>query len=330
MGLSNIKISQRGQVLVLFAFILIAVLAFAAFVVDGGLYVAHWQELQVNLDAACVSASLANARGTDEYTAFASSLSANSVDGVYYSPYETGSDGLVTKGIQWHWSGNSLFAALRGPHAFYLAQFMKITSMDIAVRSRCTIPEARAVPIAVKEIWLDGADHPILGQESPGETQCDDCQGSDFAGAVLPWIRCENTNCDPRTFYEPTSESKSPNMHKDVFRDSMLGNVGIPLPTDAVRVPQVSGVSNNFLVKAMEDAGFGVGDHILVLVFDGVIDQPDPGYGNWENLLIKYFAIFEITSMDTNTVNAEFIRKVDFDGFLNEVRTRTIPWDWGS
>jgi hypothetical protein len=327
--LSITKTSQRGQTLVLFAFILIAVLALAAFVVDGGLYVAHWQELQVNLDAACISAALANARGINELAAFQGSLNTNGVDGVYYDPYEVGSDGLVTRGIQWHGSGNSFFAALKGPHDFYLAQFMKITSMNIAVRSRCTIPEARAVPIAVKELWLDGAPHPILGQESPGETQCDDCQGADFAGAVLPWVRCEGTNCDPKTFYEPTTESNSPNVHKDVFRDSMLGNVGIPLPTDAVRVPQVSGVSNQFLVKAMEDAGFEVGDQILVLVFDGVIDQPEPGYGNWENLLVKYFAIFEITAMDTNTVDAEFVKKVNFDEYLNEIRPRTIPWSWG-
>ncbi|MCK5643875.1 MAG: hypothetical protein KAJ19_23970, partial [Gammaproteobacteria bacterium] len=87
---------------------------------------------------------------------------------------------------------------------------------------------------------------------------------------------------------------------------------------------------NQFLVKAMEDAGFEVGDHILVLVFSGTIDKPDPGYGAWENLEVKYFAIFEITSMDTNTVNAEFIEKVNFDEYLNKIRARTIPWDWGS
>lgn len=322
------KQPERGQVLVLFIGILLVFLALVAFVVDTGIYVAHWQALQTDLDAACVAASLANTRGVDEYTAFVNSLNTNGVESFYYSPYQVGADGLVVRGIQWHWSGESFFTGLRGPHSFYLAQFMGITSMDIAVRSRCTIAQARAVPIAVKEIWLDGQPHPILGQESGGEAQCDDCQGADFSGAVLPWINCTNTNCDPRTYYEPTTESNSPNIFKDVFRDAMLGNTGIPLPTDATRIPQISGVSNKFLTKAMEDAGFVVGDKIIVLVFSGTIDVPDPGFGAWENLEIKYFAIFEITDMDANTVEAEFVEKIDFDDLLNETRPRTIPWDW--
>lgn len=319
---------QKGNAVFMFA-ILLAMLAIAALVLDGGLYVYRWQKLQTDLDAACISASLANTRRIDEYAAFTNSLSSNGVESFYYAPSENGSDGLVVKGIQWHWSGESFFTGLKGPHTFYLAQFMGITSMDVAVQSRCTIAQARAVPIAVKEIWLDGESHPILGQET-GEEQCDDCQGADFSGAILPWIHCANKNCDPRTYYSPATESNSPSVFKDLFRDSILGNEGIPLPTDATRIPQISGVSNKFLVKAMEDAGYKVGDRILVLVFGGTIDKPDPGYGAWENLLVKYFAIFEITDMDANTVEAEFIEKINFDEYLNEIRPRTIPWGWGS
>ena len=77
---------EKGQVLMLFAVGLIVAIALVSFAVDGALYVAHWQQLQVDLDAACVAAG---AHGvTDPVGEFHASLIANSVPAEYYTPPE--------------------------------------------------------------------------------------------------------------------------------------------------------------------------------------------------------------------------------------------------
>lgn len=247
---------QAGQTLVLFAFILVVFLALTALVMDGGIYMWHWQSLQVDLDNACIAAALNQRVGGNAYTAFANSLRSNEVQTLYYDPFELGPDGLVIRGIQWHWSGKSFLAGLQGPHNFYLAQFMGIETMDIAVITRCTIPTLRALPIAVQEPWVltslgnPAITWPILGQGAEAIAVV----GNDFRGGVVPQVWCENTNCDPRTFFEPAPEVNSSNVLKDVLRDTILGTAGSPLVPIGGYIPHPSGTSNKFLVQAMEDA----------------------------------------------------------------------------
>jgi hypothetical protein len=168
-------------------------------------------------------------------------------------------------------------------------------------------------------------EFPILGDGA----EAVDAQGMDYAGAVIPQVWCENIDCDPRLYFEPTTESNSPNVFKDVYRDTLMGNVGTPLVPIGGRIPQISGVSNKFLVKAMEDAGYVVGDEILVMVYNGTIDNPAPGFGNWENLQIIYYALAEITQFDANTLFVKFLEApiespLDVDGAVS----RAVPWDW--
>jgi len=316
--------NQRGQTLVLFAGLLVVFLALVALVLDGGIYVWRWQSLQVNLDNACLAAGLAESAGADGYTAFVSSLQSNEVESFYYAPYELGTDGLVIRGIQWHGSGRSFLAGLQGPHSFYLAQFMGITSMDLAVRTRCTISVTSVLPIAVKEPWVveDIGPYPILGQGA----ECDDCKGADYAGAVIPNIWCSDESCDDRLYFDPSTKTNSPNTEKDVLQDIIHGVVGSPLVPIGGRIPQISGVSNKFLVKAMEDAGYGPGDQIVVIVYDGSITDNSP----WENLEVLYYHVAEIDHMDANTLWATFVGDpiYSLDDIELDLHVRTVPWDW--
>lgn len=325
-------VKERGQSLVLFTGLLVAFLALVSLVLDGGLYFWHWRTLQVDIDNACISAALAESRGASGYSAFTASLQSNEVQSFYYEPYEVGTDGLVIRGIQWHWSGKSFLAGLQGPHSFYLAQFMGITHMDLAVRTRCTIPRIRMLPIAVQEPWVLTAignpaiTWPILGQGAEAVTAA----GNDFRGAVIPQVWCANSNCNPRTFFEPAPEVNSSNILKDIVRDTILGNAGFPFVPIGGRVPQPSGTSSHFLTKAMVDAGYEVGDQIMVMVYSGIIDRPDPSNGNWENLEVIYYAIAEITEIDANTVHAFFVKApiTTNDEILFLTTPITIPWDW--
>ena len=330
MGNNRKRSLEKGNVLLIIAFALVIFLAFASVALDGGLYMGHWQSLQVDLDAACVASATAQAMGNSATGAFQWSLGQNDVDLIYHDPYTTDGAGDVTKGLQWHSSMGSFLAGAQGPHDLYLAQFMGITSADIAVRTRCTIALARVLPIAVQEPWVldglgDGTEYPILGDGA----DCVDCQGADFAGAVIPQVWCGDTNCDPKIFFPPAEESNSPNVFKSLYSDNLSGDVGSPLVAIGGRVPQISGVSNKFLVKAMVDAGYVVGDQIIVMVYNGTIDQPEPGFGNWENLQVIYYALATISEIDTNTLWVTFDKKLDT---LDEVRdlsaSRTIPWDW--
>lgn len=322
---------ERGQTLILFAALLILFLALTALTLDGGLYFAHWQGLQVDLDAACVAAAIAESKGADGYTAFVGSLSRNGVPAEYYDPYEVGADSLVIRGIQWHHSGRSFLTGLQGPHSFYLAQFMAITSMDIAVRSRCTIPRLTVLPIAVQEPWvLTGIGNPlltfpILGQGAEPVLEV----GNDFRGGVIPQVWCANTNCDPKTFFEPAPEVNASGPLKDVLRDTILGLTEGPLVPIGGIIPHPSGTSNHFLVQAVVDAGYEVGDQIIVMVYNGTITRPDPSYGSWENLQIIYYAVAEITEIDANTITAYFVRTINnLEEVEDEITSRTIPWDW--
>ncbi len=207
----------------------------------------------------------------------------------------------------------------------FLMQLVGFSEYTYTVRARCLRPRAGMAPIAVKELWLDGEGHPILGQDmSPGESQCDTCKGADFVGAVLPWYVCDGLECDTQVVWPPAEETNSPQTAKDLFHDFMLGSISAPTPPIGTRIPQVNGVSNKFLVDAMIDGGYGVGDELVVLVFDGSVQDV-----RWENVEIMYYAVFTITEFTANSMSAEYVERIDdISGVLAVIQVRQVPWDW--
>lgn len=325
----NTRKSEHGQVLVLFIGIILAVLALVSLVVDGGLWFAHWIELQNDADAACLASAIAQSKGWNYATAFTSSFTDNQVEPLYFSPYETGPDGLVIRGVTYG-PASTIIASAHGPHEFYLAQFMGLTQMDVAVRTRCTIPDARMLPILVKEPWVieglgdPGMEFPILGSGA----ECDECRGSSFSGAGIPQIWCQSTNCDPRIFYSPATEANSPNQFKQLWSDTAAGTAGSPLVPIGGRIPVLDGVSNSFEVQTVQE-NFDIGDEIIVMVYSGTIDAPDPSFGNWENAAVIYYARAIITRYDANTVYASFRERIEnLDGVRDQLTSRTVSWSW--
>ena len=304
---------ERGQVIVLFSAVVVVVLAIGSLVLDGGRFLWRWQALQIDLDAAC----LAQAGGRS----FADSLERNGVDEYFYHPYAEG-----TKGIQYY--GDGFRAWLSGPLDTYLTQFLGLDGITVHVQTRCNSARAPVLPIAVKEQWASdiGGEYPILGDGA----ECEICQGSDFRGAVIPQVWCENENCEPKTFFDPAEEKNSPNVFKSLWEDTIQGNAGSPLVDIGTRAPQLAGVSNNFLVKGVQEAGFEVGDEIIVMVYNGTIAVPEPGNAMFENIEVIYYMIAEITEFDNNTMFVSMVERLDtLDDVRRESLNRTIPYDWG-
>ena len=208
----------------------------------------------------------------------------------------------------------------------FLLQLIGFDHFEYTVNARCLRPRARLVPILVKEPWLDGVPYPILGQEGPGDAQCDACQGSDFSGGGLPWIECSGVDCSPRTYWPPATEGNSPSQFKDLFKDAVASLIPSPLPSPGTRIPTITGVSNNFLVKEM-DEHYDVGDEIVVLVFSGEIVRPDAG--PWENTAILHYAVMRIESLDTNTMSASFVESIaDPAGVYAITHVQQVPFEW--
>ena len=302
--MSDRRNHERGQMLILFAVALVVMLVLTGVVLDGGLMMVSWWSLQEDADAACI----AGATGGD----------ANAALGAAGQPAAT-----VTS------DGRTLRLEVTKTEPVYFLHLVGFDSLMFDVRSRCLIPQASLVPIAVKEPWLiDGLldpdeDYPILGNEGKEGDQCDTCKGSDFAGAVIPNIVCENRDCDPRFFYG-VDEKKSPNTYKDVIQDLLSGDIRTILSALGTRVPQIAGVSNKFLVQTIEE-NYSVGDHLIVLIFDGEITDNSP----WENLKVISYAEVEITKIETNVLWVRFIQQIDSSEGVNLLtRTRTVHWNW--
>ena len=327
---------ETGQVLVIFIGVLFAALAIVALVIDGGLYLAHWQQLQVDVDVACMAAATAQKRGFDPTFAFNTSLASNNHTSNYYEPQIIGSDGYVTKGLQFGPRG-TFMAAASGPHDLYLAQFMGIYTAGIQVRSRCIFATIGLSPIAVQEPWYKGEDgdfpddiFPILGQGAEAVTYT----GNDYAGAVIihAWcvdeFRAPDKECPEQLFFAPLSTSPSANSLKDVVRGTIEGDVGVPYPPPGTRLPQISGVSNKFLVQTADER-WDVGDTFIVIIYDGDLYKPSPPNGNWDNIGVLYYALVEVMEFDSNTLFAQFIggpydSPIEVEGFVS----RVVPWTW--
>lgn len=284
---------MRGQVLPLLAIALVLLLVLTGVVVDGSLLMLDWWTAQEDLDAECIRVATGG-------------------------PFEM-------NGTIWT-DGSTLRAESFGSAPTYFLQLIGINEVAYEVRSRCLVPRASLMPIAVKRPWVSeglvdkSLTYGILGQE---KDQCDDCKGADYAGAVVPNVVCANETCDPRYFYG-IEEAPSPNILKSVIEDLIRGDIRSPLHGAGVRVPQVSGVSNKFLVKAVADT-HSVGDHLVVMIFDGAIADAQP----WENLELESYAVVEIADLsDVNTLWVTFVRELSVDEVTLLVRARTVSWTW--
>lgn len=284
---------MRGQILPILAIGLVATLIAAGLVLDGGYLMWTWWTAQENLDAAVCGI----AAGAIVQTPATITFGDRDVRGVLTANSPT-----------------------------FLLQLAGFDGFEYTVRSRCLRPRAHLLPILVKQTWTDGLPWPILGQEGPGDTQCDACQGSDFSGGGLPWIECDSPDCSSRTYWPPATEGNSPSQFKDLFKDAAANTIPSPLPAISSRIPTITGVSNNFLVKEM-DKHYNVGDEIVVLVFSGTIVRPVAG--PWENTEIITYAIFRIDSMDTNTLRASFIETIPDAAGVNRVtHVQPVPFEW--
>lgn len=286
---------RRGQVLPIFAFGLIVILVLAAVIFDGGYLWLSWQVEQDDLDAAVCGIALGVPVATDATI----TISDSDVRGVLSATSPT-----------------------------FLLQLVGFEQFEFTVRSRCLRPSAKFSPVCVKSAWFDGEAHTILGAEHPGEQQADESQGADYVGACLPWVQSQVPNFDPRSFYAPATESQNPNPFKDIYRDGVQGIVPVPLPSPNTRIAQLSGVSNQQVVKAFVDAGLGVGDEIAVLEFDGVIVKPDPGYAPFENMAIIGYGIYRIEEIGSNYLIASMVRHVTFEEFKSAISAQQVPWEW--
>jgi hypothetical protein len=310
--------NTKGQVVVLFAILLVGILALVSLTVDGALYIVHWQGLQTDLDAACVAA--AAMLETDPAGAFYANLAANNVP-------ETAT---IVAG-----PSNTWLTTAEGPHDFYLAQFMGFRSMDVRVESRCIKARAGSPPIVVREDWYIqsrdfGVDFPIFGHGA----EAIEAQGMDFRGAILPQIWCEDAGgnvsdqCEAPRWFDPLEPTISVNQYKFIVEDLVKNLIGAPWVPPGTRVAHISGVSANPTVHAMVDAGYVIGDHILIMIFDGIVVNPDSNPR--ENVGILYYAEAEITMFDSNTMFAKFVGPPLFteEEVTSLIQPRVIPWDW--
>lgn len=293
---------QSGQILPLFAIALILALVLTGIVLDGGLLAMSWWSLQEDADAACI----AGATGGDANVALANAG----------QPAAT-----LT------WTDRTLYLEVDKTEPVYLLQLVGINQLSFRVRTRCLVPSAALAPIAVKRAWLaeglidTNLEYGVLGQEAD---QCDDCSGADYAGAVIPNVICvDGSPCKVRAFFG-VDEAPSPNVLKAVIEDLIRGNLRTMLNPVGTVVPQISGVSNKSLVKAMADT-YDEGDLLIVMIFNGTISDAHP----WENLELESYALVEITDLsDVNTLWVKFIKEIDFDEVNLLTRSRTISWTW--
>ena len=287
--------NTQGQVLPIIALGLVALLIVAGLILDGGYLWLSWLWDQEDLDA--------------------------QVCGLAAGAMIDTSPAVIAYGER------DVRGVLTASSPTFLLQLVGFDGFEYTVRSRCLRPRAALTPILVKEPWLDGLPYPILGQEGPGDTQCDDCQGSDFSGGGLPWIVCDGEDCSPRTYWPPATEGNSPSQFKDLFKDAVAGLLSSPLPPIGNRIPTITGVSDNFLVKEMDER-YDVGDEIVVLVFSGTIVRPDAG--PWENAAILYYAVMRIESMDVNTLEASLVEVLpNAEAVRLVTRVQPVPWEWG-
>mgnify|MGYP001056943769 CR=1 FL=1 len=350
-GLKNFLLSregQRGQILVMIPVAIVAVAALAGMVLDGALYAWLKYDADTNAARACIAAAEAHRRGGSAQVAFETLLQRNGYTADRYSP-NVGSASSLTRGLDQ--VGSSWYSAVSWdePTIAFL-RLVGVDMMPILGQSRCVGRDSGGLsPIAVRETALehswngeDPQEYSILGRD-PKWDLADVESGENFRGAVFLHMWCipaSDPNCpDLRVFYPLTEDPPSAQTQKKLVEDCFRGiNCAIWPESLPQRLPIVAGTSNAQLCKAFQE-GWSVGDKVVVLVFNGEVYVPDPSYGNWENVAVIGFAVYEITAFEPNDNNCNNViaRLVsdqiytdldDIPGDVILLRSREIQWDY--
>jgi hypothetical protein len=339
---------QKGQVLVLLAFGLVFLAALVGLMIDVGIYTANNLIAHNNAAVGCITAAEAYRRGGSATTAFANIMVANGVPANAYTPNEgTGLNlirGLENAGTSWR-------AALAWDQPTSFLNIVGIHTMPIRGRARCVGRDSGGLaPIAVRQsAVLDSIsgvppdEYTILGRD-PQWKLADQESGTNFRGAVFVHMWClpsGDPNClNVRVFYPLTERPPTAQTQKKLVEDCFRGINCSIWPPVSERLPIVSGTSDSQLCHAFQDGGWQTGDRVAVIVFDGIVYSPDPTYGNWENVAVIGYAVYEIRQFLPNENNCNHVTAhlvsdriytslsdIPADEIL--LRSREIPWDYG-
>lgn len=339
---------EHGQVLVILAFALVFLAALVGILIDVGVYTANNLIAHNNASVGCITAAEAYRRGGNASTAFAGIMTANGVPAEAYSPNE-GSGLTLTRGLE-NSGDMSWRAALAWEQPTSFLNIVGIRTMPIRGRARCVGRDSGGLaPIAVREsAVLDSLygippdEYTILGRD-PSWDLADVESGTNFRGAVFVHMWCVpsgDPNCpDIRVFYPLTEDPPNAQTQKKLVEDCFQGINCSIWPPVSERLPIVSGTSDNQLCHAFQDGGWQAGDKVAVIVFDGEVYSPDPTYGNWENVAVIGYAVYEIRSFEPNPNHCNHVIAHLVGGIyhsLEEIpsdvillRSREISWDYG-
>lgn len=320
-----------GQILPIFPFILIVLLVLVGLAIEIGVF--WWQIGWANENAriGCIAASNSALTGGNAQTTFANVMSKNGVPTTAYNPKQ--GTGLTLKsGLELE-SDGSYRAALSWAEPTFLMNLVGVQEMPIIGKARCYSRNIGVdTPIAVKNPGaLDGASHTILGTGKKGYKLADNGKGSSsFAGAVYIHLWCvlpSDTECTNERYFQPlTAVPPSNQKDKNDEADCMKGincNIEVPVGT---RLPIVYGTTAGKIVTDFENV-HKVGDTILVFVFNDTVD----GQGNSKSLVVTGYALFQITSMDSNSVDGKLVKGPYTS--LSQIQTflissREISWSY--
>lgn len=341
----------KGQILPLLAIGIIVVAVLVGVFIDGAIFAWKKIEAQTNASAACLGAATFESIGQTAWSGFISSLTSNGMTSITYEPAQ-GSGNLLAKGLEIQLDG-TYRVGLAWDEPTHFLSIVGIDSFPVSGKARCIGPRAGLVPIAVRESAViysqnnPGASYTILGND-PAWELADEESGTNFRGAIFPHMNCQGaydqygnwinpTNCPFVTTYAPIiDQPPSAQTQKDLVKDCFAGINCRVWPETNTYVPIVSGTSSNFLCKALQDSGYKVGDRMVVVVFeDGVVHDPDPTYGNWENVHILYYAVFQLDSFLPNSNNCNHVEAslvsapfYSLDEIDINVSSREITWDF--
>lgn len=336
--------TQKGQTVVLFALILTGLIAVVGLAVDLGMLVHLDLRAQGDVSNACVYAADSLLHGENAQSAFYQSLAANGVPAEGYQP-TSGSGTSLIRGITIE--SKSLRTAIRYEADTYFMQIVGIRTMTVSARAHCSTTGARLTPIAVKYKSWEKSYNTGVGVDVLGKgAEADIDNGKSYRGAVYPFIWCVNSESDmtpnsncaykqifpPLTVTPPSAQSIKAAIGK-CWSGYECSRVLAPVST---RVPSVSGTSDSQLVKSAKDSGLIVGERFIAMIYDGSVQKPDPSYGNWENIAITGYALFEVTKTTTNTITARaltpIVLNIDELFYLNNTLfyPEEIPWNASS
>lgn len=335
--------SEKGQILYIALVYMIVLLIGIGALIDLARWNASSKIAETAARAACEDAVDAAWLGGNAQTTFSTVMLANGIPTENFSPKE-GTGASLKKGLEPQ-SDGSYRAADSWTEPTSFLQILWIRLFGVLGKARCVAGNTGGAPIAVRESAVayslanPGAAYTILGRD-PKWKLADVESGTNFRGAVYVHMWCEpssDPNCPNQQIFWPlTSVPPSPATEKQLAQDCFSGiNCGIDVPI-GTRLPIVGGTSDAMLCKSFQNA-YKVNDYVKVVVFNGTVENPDPTYGNWENVRVIYYAIYQIASFEPNANNCNHVKAKLVGGpYTSEdqipenflLQTREISWDY--